>query len=213
MRTPARITEVGSMIAHVGVLDERTLVLNRSWLAISTTTVRKALSLVYMRAASVICPKTYETHDFESWSDMAVARDEPCIRTVTMRLKLPEIIVLRSYNQLPRRNVPFSRRNLYRRDTYTCQYCGARPGSEELTIEHIVPRSRGGRTTWENCVLACVECNKRKAHRPLHETGMHLQRPPKVPHWSWDAEIAVGRRRASWDHFLSERYWNVELKD
>ncbi|MHC4956923.1 MAG: HNH endonuclease [Planctomycetota bacterium] len=194
-------------------MDEHTLVLNRSWLAISTTTVRKALSLVYQRSASVICPETYETHDFESWTEVAIARHEPCVRTVTTAIKVPEIIVLKGYNALPRRNVPFSRRNLYRRDQYMCQYCGAKPGSEELTIEHIIPRSRGGHTSWLNCALACVECNKRKANRTLREANMRLRRDPKVPRWSWDVEIAIGRRRASWSHFLSERYWNVELTD
>ena len=195
------------------VLSQPTLVLNRSWLAITTTTVRRALSLVYQEAAAVICPETYETHDFDSWIGVAVARDEDCIRTVTMRLKVPEIIVLKAYNKLPKRTVAFSRRNLYRRDAYTCQYCGGRPGSEELTIDHINPRSLGGRTTWRNCALACVECNKRKANRTLTRSGMRLRRTPKVPNWSWDVEIAVGRRRASWEHFLSDRYWNVELTD
>ncbi|MHC4338864.1 MAG: HNH endonuclease [Planctomycetota bacterium] len=194
-------------------LDEPTLVLNRSWLAISTTTVRKALSLLYQRAASAICPNTYQAHDFASWTALSVARDEPCIRTVTLRLRVPEIIVLRSYDSLPRRTVAFSRRNLYRRDGYTCMYCGSRPGSEELTIDHILPRSQGGRTTWQNCALACVECNKRKANRNLHQAGMRLRKAPKVPRWSWDVEIAIGRRRASWESFLSERYWNIELID
>lgn len=201
------------MDAHAACLDEPTLVLNRSWLAISTTTVRKAMSLLYQRAASVICPETYQPHDFDSWSSLAVARDEPCVRTVSLRLKVPEIIVLSCYDSLPRRSVAFSRRNLYRRDHFTCQYCGSRPGSEELTIDHIVPRSLGGRTAWNNCVLACVECNKRKSNRALGETGMRLRKPPRSPRWSWDVEIAIGRRRASWEHFLSERYWNVELVD
>ena len=201
------------MTVLAACLDERTLVLNRSWLAISTTTVRKALSLVYQRTASVICPETYEAHDFDSWTEVAVARDEPCIRTVAMSIRVPEIIVLQTYNKLPRRHVPFSRRNLYRRDQFTCQYCGARPGSEELTIDHIHPKSKGGHTTWRNCALACVDCNKRKSNRTLVESSMRLRRAPKVPRWSWDVEIAVGRRRACWGHFLSERYWNVELQD
>jgi len=201
------------MSAYAAVLGERTLVLNKSWLAVSTTTVRKALGLVYQRSAAVICPSTYQAHDFDSWSDLSVARDEPCIRTVTMSMRVPEIIVLRAYNKLPRRSVAFSRRNLYRRDRFTCQYCGATPGSEELTIEHIVPKSRGGRTSWNNCALACVECNKRKANRTLRQSGMRLLNTPKVPNWSWDVEIAVGRRRASWSQFLSDHYWNVELED
>jgi 5-methylcytosine-specific restriction endonuclease McrA len=116
------------------------------------------------------------------------------------------------YDGMPRRNVPFSRRNLYRRDKFTCQYCGNRPGSEELTIDHIVPRSLGGRTSWSNCVLACVECNKRKANRSPREASMHLRKQPKIPHWSWDVEVALGHRKASWEQFLADRYWNVELE-
>ncbi|MGH7163101.1 MAG: HNH endonuclease, partial [Planctomycetota bacterium] len=201
------------MSAYAAVLNEPTLVLNRSWMAITTTTVRHALSLVYQRAARVICPNTYETHDFDSWSALAVARDEPCVRTVSIHIRVPEVIVLALYDGLPHRTVAFSRRNLYRRDHFTCQYCGARPGSEELTIDHILPRSRGGRTTWSNCVLACVECNKRKANRPLTHAAMMLRRLPSEPKWSWDVEIAVGKRRASWDTFISDRYWNTELQD
>ncbi|MFQ5844241.1 MAG: HNH endonuclease [Planctomycetota bacterium] len=194
-------------------LDQRTLVLNRSWRAISTTTVRHALSLVYQDVARVICPKTYRAHDFESWASLAAARDEPCIRTVALRIRVPEVIALAFYDGFPNRTVAFSRRNLYRRDRLTCQYCGARPGSEELTIDHVVPRSRGGRTGWENCVLACVECNKRKAHRTLEEARMGLLRPPRVPRWSSDAAVMLGSRRASWESFMSDRYWNVELVD
>ncbi len=195
------------------VLDERTLVLNRSWMAITTTTVRRALSLVYQRAAKIVCPESYVIHDFDTWSELAVARDEPCIRSVSLRIRVPEIIVLAMYDGVPSRTVAFSRRNLYRRDLFACQYCGVRPGSEELTIDHIVPRSAGGRSTWTNCVLACVDCNKRKANRPLRRTGMTLLRKPGIPKWSWDIEVSFGRRKVSWENFLSERYWNVELQD
>jgi 5-methylcytosine-specific restriction endonuclease McrA len=199
--------------AQALLLEEPTLVLNRSWIAVTTTTVRHALSLLYPRAAKVISPETYETHDFDSWSSLSIAKDEPCIRTVALRIKVPEVIVLALYDGLPRRSVAFSRRNLYRRDHYTCQYCGSRPGSEELTIEHVLPRSRGGHTSWANCVLACVECNKRKSNRTLQEAHMRLLKKPAEPKWSWDVEIAFSRRRASWDHFISDRYWNTELVD
>ena len=88
-----------------------------------------------------------------------------------------------------------------------------RPGTEELTIDHVVPRSRGGRTNWTNCVLACVECNKRKSSRTLSEAGMRLLKHPRAPRWSSDTALLLGHRRASWDSFISDRYWNVELKD
>jgi len=194
------------------VLDQRTLVLNRSWVAITTTTVRDALSMVYQGAAKVICADTYQAHDFGSWSEVTALGDEPGIRTIALRIRIPEIIVLAAYDGFPQRTVAFSRRNLYRRDRYTCQYCGKRPGSEELTIDHVNPRSRGGRSTWQNCVLACVDCNKRKANRLPAEAGMRMRKDPVVPRWSWDVEVAIGHRRASWGHFLSAHYWNVELE-
>ena len=121
--------------------------------------------------------------------------------------------MLAAYDGFPQRTVAFSRRNLYRRDRFRCQYCGCKPGTEELTIDHVIPRSRGGRSNWQNCVLACVECNKRKSNRLPHEAGIHLRRPPQVPRWSWDVEVAIGHRKSSWEQFLADRYWNVELQD
>ena len=187
-----------------GVLGEPTLVLNRSWMAITTTTVRRALSLLFQESAQVICPRTFEVHDFASWASLEVNGD-PFIRTVRRALRMPEVIVLRSYDALPSRSVAFSRKNLYRRDSFTCQYCGDRPGAEDLTIDHVTPRSRGGRTSWDNCVLACVECNKRKANRPPDEAGMRLQRAPAAPQWSWDVELGPSRRD-SWEGFLPRRH-------
>jgi 5-methylcytosine-specific restriction endonuclease McrA len=186
-----------------GVLGEPTLVLNRSWMAITTTTVRRALALLFQETAHVVCPRTYEVHDFASWASLEVNGD-PFIRTVRSRVRMPEVIVLRSYDALPSRTVAFSRKNLYRRDSFTCQYCGKRPGAEDLTIDHVTPRSRGGRTSWENCVLACVECNKQKANRPPEEAGMRLVRHPTAPQWSWDVELGPSRRD-SWEGFLPRR--------
>ncbi len=195
------------------MLNEPTLVLNRSWIAISTTTVREALSLVYRGVARVIQTETWETHDFESWADLAVARGEPAIRTVRLEIRVPEVILLMRHDRLPERTVPFSRRNLYRRDGYRCQYCGRRQPTTDLSIDHVVPRSRGGRTNWDNCVLACIPCNVRKGNKPLDEAGMHLVRPPARPPRSPCLTVTVTRRRASWEKFVSEQYWNVSLDE
>jgi 5-methylcytosine-specific restriction endonuclease McrA len=108
--------------------------------------------------------------------------------------------------------VAFSRRNVFKRDHYTCQYCNVQPGTEELSIDHVIPRSHGGTSTWENCVLACVACNKRKADRTPQQAGMKLRRPPVHP--TWKPLYAAHRVRiASWAKFISEAYWNVELED
>lgn len=197
---------------QASVLTQPTLVLNKSWLAIATTPVRQALRLVYAGSAKAIQPETYEAHAFESWADLAVAPEEPCVRTVTLRIRVPEVIMLTRYDRMPAQSVVFTRRNLYKRDRNTCQYCGLRPGTAELTIDHVVPRSRGGRSTWDNCVLACVKCNRRKADRTPEEAGLHLKKTPVRPPWSPALGVPIGRVRQSWEKFVSERYWTVPLE-
>jgi 5-methylcytosine-specific restriction endonuclease McrA len=106
--------------------------------------------------------------------------------------------------------VTFCRRNVFKRDHSTCQYCGVRPGNQELTIDHVIPRSLGGQTTWENCVLSCVACNARKANRTPERAGMKLRRTPFRPAWKPFYHTSTVRI-ASWSRFLSEAYWNVAL--
>jgi 5-methylcytosine-specific restriction endonuclease McrA len=195
------------------MLSEPALVLNHNWYPIGTTTVRDAICMVYRDAAKALDPLDCSVHDFDSWASLRVAENEPCIRTVRLRIRVPEIIVLNTYDALPRRRVPFSRRNIYKRDEYRCQYCGARSPVSELTIDHITPRSLGGRSTWDNCVIACLRCNRRKAHRTPEEAGLHLRNAPHEPHWSPCVSIPIVKRRASWEQFVSERYWNAELEE
>lgn len=194
-------------------LEHPTLVLNRHWTVVNVVPVRHALVLVCRDAARVIAPDTYEIHDMPSWAAQAVAADESVIRLVSRSIRVPEVIVLTRYERPPRRYVPFTRRNLYRRDQYTCQYCGKKPGSENLSIEHIVPRSLGGRTSWTNCVLACVRCNVRKANRTPEQAGMRLLRRPFRPRWMPHLTLPDGVAKQSWSQFVSDRYWEVELTD
>ncbi len=186
-------------------LSERALVLNRSWRAITTASVRRAICLMYADAAHAICAQSYETFDFEAWLNKPIRDDESVLRGVGCEIPVPEIIVLRGYDAMPKRTVAFSRRNLYRRDQYTCHYCGCRPGTDTLTIDHVLPRSRGGRTSWENCVLACEDCNKKKGNRLISNSDMRLLRQPRVPEWSWDVELSAGGHCDSWEHFLPRR--------
>jgi len=164
-------------------------------------------------AARAVEPETYQTFDFSSWAEIRAQEHEPHVRTVRLRLRVPEVILLTVYNKVPDREVVFSRRNLFKRDRNRCQYCGARPGTPELTIDHILPRSRGGTSSWTNCVLSCVPCNARKADRTPAEARLTVRTVPAKPAWKPHFTIRVGEFRQSWKDFLSEAYWNVELQE
>ncbi|HNR99457.1 MAG TPA: HNH endonuclease [Planctomycetota bacterium] len=196
------------------VLTQPTLVLNRHWTPIRICTVKKALGLLAKGAAHVIVPDTYESYDFQSWADLRATADEPHIRTVSLRIKVPEMIRLRFCDHAGTPRVVFSRRNLFRRDRNTCQYCGRRLPSEALSIDHVVPRALGGRSTWTNCVVACHACNVRKGNKLPADAAMKLLKPPREPRWRPTVLVALPvQRRESWDHFISDAYWNVELEE
>jgi 5-methylcytosine-specific restriction endonuclease McrA len=193
------------------VLERPTLVLNRNWQPINVATVERALVMLWNESARVVDPQDYRLYDWADWSQLRPAEGELFVQAVRLRLRVPEVITLTGYDRLPTAAVAFSRRNVFKRDHYTCQYCGVQPGTEELSIDHVIPRSQGGESTWENCVLACVACNKRKADRTPHQCGMKLRRPPARP--TWKPMYATHRVRiASWAKFISEAYRNVELE-
>lgn len=194
------------------MLMRPTLVLNRSWQPVGVATVARSLTLVAGDRAQIVDPADFRQYTWADWARLLPQEDEPFIQSVKFRLRVPEVITLAAYDRVPKNVVTFSRRNLYRRDQYTCQYCGAQPGSEELTIDHVQPRSRGGTSTWENCVLACLECNQRKANRTPREASMPLHKCPLRPTWTpLYARHTV--RVESWSKFLSEAYWTVELEE
>lgn len=197
------------------VLDRQVLVLNRNWTAIQVKTVRDAIGLVAKGSAFVLEPGTYERHDLESWADVSKAKavvGDAVIRSQRMTLVAPEVVVLTGYEGMGEKSIIFSRKNLFKRDRYTCQYCGKQPGPDELTIDHVFPKSKGGKSTWENCVLACVACNKAKADRTPEQAGLKLRKVPKKPTWKSLTQVPPRERRESWEAFLSRAYWEVELE-
>ena len=194
------------------VLNRPTLVLNRSWQPVGVAPVSRSLVLLWNDNARVVDPQDYQLYTWADWSRLIPRQDEPFIQAVQMRLRVPEVVALTKYDRLPVNAVSFSRRNIYKRDRYTCQYCGAQPGSEELTLDHVLPRAQGGISTWENCVLACVGCNNRKADRTPEQAGMPLRKKPFRPMWR-PLYATRDVRIDSWTRFVSEAYWNVELDE
>ncbi len=195
-------------------LGDGVLVLNSSWMAVHVASVRRAMALVYQGYAEIVDPDDYAAYDFDDWKDLSEAFEiAECIRTITFKLRVPEVIRLRFFGRMVTKPVRFNRRNIFLRDGNNCQYCGRRFASSELTLDHVVPRSRGGHSTWENIVLACVACNDRKAARIPKEAGMKLIRPAKRPNWSHIGFRIGGYRKPSWQKFVDEAYWTTELTD
>ncbi len=175
---------------------EQTLLLNASYEPLKIVHWQKAITLLCQGKVEVI-----SVYDRE-------------IRAVSISFKLPSVIRLLRYIKIKRRfdYVPFSRANIYARDDHSCQYCGTRFPTAELTFDHVVPVAQGGRKDWENIVTCCIGCNRRKGGRTPNEAGMHLRRAPKRPESAPAIRITVGLRNApeSWRDYL---YWNVELDD
>ncbi len=201
------------------MLSRDVLVLNRSFQPIHVTDVRRAFTLLYQGVARVIGPDC-ALFDFESWAELS--RDyggSDVVRTVSQAVRVPHVIMLQLYDRLPRAKVRFSRLNIYLRDGSRCQYCGAVAGAAELNLDHVVPRSRGGRTAWENVVCCCLPCNLQKGARTPAEAGMRLLKAPVRPPWSPRFRLRPNGSGArvlprEWLPFLGgvdASYWNTEL--
>jgi len=173
----------------MSVLSSSVLVLNKHYVAIRVVSVRRAFSLLFRQLAEVIYVERgeYLSYDFDSWLDVSQFKRqfEPdgldWVRTVHFHIAVPRIIRLMIYDRLPQQDVKFNRRNIFARDRNRCQYCGKRYSTTELSLDHVVPRSRGGSSTWNNIVCCCLRCNVRKGGRTPNEASMALITPPKKP--------------------------------
>lgn len=196
------------------MVDGHVLVLNRSWVAINISTVRRAVTLLYQGVARAVHPIDYSLYDFENWCELSKAGQEGrYIHTPSISIRVPEVILLSAFNGFFRNEVRFSRRNIFERDKNSCQYCLKRFAKADLTIDHVVPQSKGGRDTWENLVLACVKCNVKKANRTPLEAGMPLKRQPVKPSWlpQLSSRVPPGEF-TSWQRFVDAAYWDAELR-
>jgi len=203
-------------------LDTSVLVLNRLFMAVRVVRARHAFVLLWKQIAEVVSveDETFNTYDFSSWTEVSQYRRqfEPelheWVKTVRFEIAVPRVIRLLTYDRLPKTRVRLNRRNLFARDTNRCQYCGRKFRSSELSIDHVMPRSRGGRTLWTNVVCACLKCNVRKGGRTPDEAGMRLVQPPKQPRFSPVITLHAGSEKyRSWKQFLDTAYWHVELRD
>lgn len=201
-----------------------TLVLNRNYYAIQITDWKRAFSLLYSDAAHVV-DQEYRSYDFESWREFSESMPDSLpgespvprffINTPRFKIAVPDVISLRSYEKLPPAQIKFTRRNIYEHYGYRCCYCGHRYKTDSLNLEHIIPRSRGGRSDWNNVVTACVPCNTRKANQLPAEAGMRLLITPSKPAWKGPGALLFRpgvEIKESWQKFVDTFYWNGELR-
>jgi 5-methylcytosine-specific restriction endonuclease McrA len=203
-------------------LDASVLVLNKLFMAIHIISVRRAFCLLCKDLAEVVSLEDgrFATYDFPTWRELSEFRarnfreeDDDWVRTINSEIQVPRVIRLLDYDKLPKQTVKFNRRNIFARDNNQCQYCGKKFPTSELSLDHIVPRSQNGHSTWENIVCACVACNVKKGGRTPREANMALIRRPEKPKRSPMLNLKMTHRKyQSWRTFLDNAYWSVELK-
>lgn len=196
------------------------LVLSRGYFPVSITSWQKAMGLLMSLDESAAGDQFAEkavpldndlvAWDIRSWMTMPETMKDhyACVRTPTKKIPLPEIVVLKTWNRLPERFVTYSRESVLHRDGMKCGYCGAHGTIKTLTIDHILPSSKGGKTVWNNVITACRSCNSYKDDRTPEQAGMTLLVKPKKPSWlsMMGKKSSIGKVPESWKKFLG----NVE---
>lgn len=211
-----------TVAGQYSALDSSVLVLNRHYAAVRVVSARRAFCMLFKGIAEIVSveDESWQTYDFESWQEISAYRarferdHHEWVHCVRFELAVPRIVRLLIYDRLPKREVKFTRRNIYARDRNRCQYCGKKFSTCELSLDHVVPRSQGGRTSWGNIVCCCVRCNVKKGGRTPVEAGMRLISQPRKPRRSPVVTLRLtSAKYHSWKQFLNTAYWNVELRD
>ncbi|MGI6456805.1 MAG: HNH endonuclease [bacterium] len=174
--------------------QNRVLVLNSSYEAINICSARRAILMLLAEKADIV----EESRDY--------------IHSSVFVMPMPEVIRLRRFINLPYRPIPFCRKNIMLRDSYRCQYCGRHYPADELTLDHVLPVSRGGKDSWSNVVTACRQCNNRKGNFLPDEAGMELQNQPKKPLLPTYLHLVrlMGENREVWRKYL---FYDEETKE
>ncbi|MBI4239104.1 MAG: HNH endonuclease [Deltaproteobacteria bacterium] len=189
------------------------LVLNSAYFPVHVTTLQRAMCMLYQGIVRAV-DRSYRTFSFEHWRSLDPDSHHESLGLVGCFIRIPRVVLLVAYDRIPRRGIRFSRRNILLRDKYQCQYCCRHLSSEHLNLDHVVPRSQGGRTTWENVVTSCHHCNRRKGGFTPDEAGMRLLRKPYRPTSLPFFDLGARRYRyTEWQPFLTvvdASRWHVE---
>ena len=187
----------------MNVLETSVLVLNKNWWPVAVSHAADALTKMFQGKAASVDVDSYAIFRFGEWVERGVKDGRLFVKTPNYPIEVPEIIVLAEYGDIPQRHMNYSKYSVFKRDKYTCQYCGAQPGRESVTVDHVTPKSRGGKTTWTNCVTSCEPCNATKADSTPDEAGMKLRSKPTKPEPVKLLRAKIAERK-KWRKFIGE---------
>jgi len=198
------------------------LVLNRLYMAVHIVGVRRAFALLYRELAEVIHLESgnFANYGFQAWREISQLRSacrqvhDAWIRTVNFEIQVPRVIRLLRCDRIPKQDLHLPRRNILARDGHRCQYCDGHLPSPQLSIDHVIPRSRGGLTSWENVVCACLACNLKKGGRTPQEARMRLVRRPVKPKRNPLLLLKLANPKyESWRTWLEGVHWDIGARE
>ncbi len=205
-------------------LESSVLVLNKFFAAVHVVNAKRAFAMLCKENAEVVSidDGQYNSHNFTSWVDVSAFKTEcdlpdedryESIKTFSLEVRVPKIIRLVVYDKLPKATIKFNRKNIFARDKNRCQYCGKKVPTSELSLDHVIPKTQGGTSSWKNIVCACTNCNKHKGGRRPEEAGMKLICKPVKPNHCPLIQLKLGSNKYnSWKQFLNNAYWSAPLE-
>jgi len=177
--------------------------------------------LLFLEHAQVVHvdeTQSFQTYGVEDWVVFSIEAGDTMhhslVHSMRMKILMPRILVLTLYDRIPRREPRFTRENIYQRDSHTCQYCGTKFTSKDLNLDHVIPRDKGGRSTWENVVTSCITCNTRKGNKLPVQANMLPLKKPRAPRWrpfAGTLDKGKGGLHAEWSHFMGTSKEQVRI--
>jgi len=194
------------------LVNESVLVLNKYFMAIQVTVAKEAICALVTGKAKVV-DESYKTYNLADWAAFTAAKKDNelakvyagIIRSPSIQIFAPQVVIIPDceFNSPLIKTVKYSRRNIYQRDNYTCQYCHKKVRKDHMTLDHVIPKSRGGKSKWNNVVASCTWCNAKKGDRLLSELGWTLKKLPAPPRWKSHVGIPFSRgKKEYWNNFL-----------
>ena len=162
-------------------LKKPVLVLNKLWMPIRVIPAIRAFTLLFADKAHVVSVSDYSVFNWDEWCLTSVEDDDITIQTSNTTVKVPEVIVLSKYDKVPKKGMKLTKRNIFIRDGFTCQYTGEKVSTKTADIDHVIPKSRGGKTSWDNLVVCSKKVNRKKADKTPQEAGLTLLKEPCKP--------------------------------